>query len=642
MTKWLLVALTAATLAVPLSAEEKPIKLDGFSLKDFQGKEYTLDSFKEQKLLVIVFVNAECPLAKLYGPKLAAMDKEYGTKGVAFIAADPNAQDGITKIAAFARTHQITFPVLKDLNNVLADKLGAQRTPAVFLLDAERIVRYQGRIDDQYGVGSAKNKPEKTELKTAIDELLAGKAVSTPETKVTGCLIGKVAAPKADASVTFSKHIAPILNARCVECHRTGDIAPFTLDTYEQAAGWSEMIREVVDDGRMPPWHADPKYGHFSNERRLTDAEKQLIRKWVDAGAPQGDPKDLPVAPKFSAGWQLSREPDAVVNMRQKPFEVPAEGAVKYLYFKADPGFTEDKWVTEIEVQPGTRSLVHHILVFVVPKGVSEFEAIDGSRTFLGAYVPGLRAFKYPPGMAKKIPADAMLYFEVHYTPNGSPHTDISRIGLCFTDPSKVKYEVKTTAAVGRKLKIPPGAADHTVEATTAAELPEVLLLSVSPHMHLRGKAFQYEAIYPDGKREILLDVPHYDFNWQNNYLLAEPKKLPPGTKIHCTAKFDNSDKNPNNPAPKATVRWGPQTWNEMMIGYFDVALPFKDGKSADITEPYLPVEIPAKGFWIPEENKDLAFFDKDKDGRLSKAEIEAIPELIRRRVVEFLQDYDD
>ena len=279
---------------------------------------------------------------------------------------------------------------------------GRRRSPTAFLLDAERVVRYHGRIDDQYGVGSAKNKPEKTELKTAIDELLSGKAVSTPETKVTGCLISKVAAPKADAAVTFSKHIAPILNARCVECHRTGDIAPFTLDTYEQAAGWSEMIREVIDDGRMPPWHADPKYGHFSNDRRLTDAEKKLIREWVDAGAPQGDLKELPVAPKFSSGWQLSHEPDAVINMRQKPFEVPAEGAVKYLYFLADPGFKEDKWVTEIEVQPGTRSLVHHILVFVFPKGASQFEVIDGSRSFLGAYVPGLSPLCIPLGWRKR------------------------------------------------------------------------------------------------------------------------------------------------------------------------------------------------------------------------------------------------
>jgi len=630
--------LLALLLSASVSSASEPSslgkKIESFSLQDYRGKQHTLADSKDAKLVVVAFIGTECPLAKLYGPKLGKLAKEYEGKGVAFLGIDSNAQDPITAIAAYARIHEISFPILKDLNNKVADQFGAQRTPCVYVLDGDRAIRYAGRVDDQYGIGFQRDKATSTDLVNAIKELLDGNKVTKAETEAQGCFIGRVREPQASSSVTFSKHIAPILNKFCVECHRPGEIGPFELTSYKQAAGWAETIQEVVAENRMPPWHADPKHGTFVNDRRLSDAEKKLVKDWVTAGAPEGDVKDLPKPPSFpDTGWQLPRKPDLVVNMRDRPFDVQAEGTVKYQYFFAASGLKEDKWIEAVEVQPGCRAVVHHILVFAVGAGS---RAIDGggAQGFLAAYVPGLRAKPYPDGMAKKIPANSNLIFQIHYTPNGSKQQDISKVGFVFADPEKVKYEVKTISAANpRDIRIPPGADNYKVEASRALS-GESQLLTFMPHMHVRGKAFMYEAILPDGKKETLLDVPHYDFNWQTAYRLAEPKKFPAGTKIHAVAHFDNSEKNLNNPDPKATVRWGDQTWNEMMIGYFDIATP--KGKASAPTE---DVKIPEGGVDIPPAFRAIFKpFDKNSDNKLDEKEIDALPPVVKQRVMEYIK----
>jgi peroxiredoxin/mono/diheme cytochrome c family protein len=549
-----------------------------FTLQDYRGKEHALADCKDAKLVVLAFLGTECPLAKTYGPRLAKLAKDYEPKGVAFIGIDSNAQDAVTAIAAYARLHEIGFPILKDLNNQVADDLGAERTPEVLVLDGERKLRYRGRVDDQFGIGFVRPEPKRRDLAVALDELLSGKPVTQAETPTQGCLIGRVRQPKAESTVTYSKDIAALFNRRCLECHRSGEIAPFALTNYRSAAGWAETIAEVVREDRMPPWHADPKHGHFANDRRLSDDEKKLIFDWVAAGAPEGDPKDLPKPPTFTAGWELPREPDLVVAMGQLPYEVKAEGTVQYQYFVADTGLKEDKWIEAVQVLPGNRAVVHHILVFALPPGPNARAALAGGGTqgYLAAYVPGLRSSPFPKGMAKKLPAGSKIVFQIHYTPIGSKQLDTSKVAFTFTDPAKVEREVKTISAVNTLINIPPGADSHPVEAKTRAMQPDTLMLGMMPHMHVRGKAFKYEAIYPDGKTEVLLDVPRYDFNWQTSYRFTEPKPLPEGTRVHCVALFDNSEKNLNNPDPTKTVRWGDQTWNEMMIGYFDIAFPKK------------------------------------------------------------------
>jgi peroxiredoxin len=565
-----------ATTLVPATAQAGSSvgkSVADFRLPDHLGQDHALAEFADRDLVVVAFLGTQCPLAKLYAGRLQALADEFSERGVAVVAVMSNSQDSLAEIAAYVRQHNITYPVLKDRRNEVADAFAAERTPQVFLLDRERVVRYQGRVDDQYLVGIVRDKPTRQDLRTAIDELLAGKPISVPETEVMGCIIGRAREPKPDSEVTYSRDIAPIFQARCVECHRAGQIGPFELTSYDEAAGWGEMIAEVVRERRMPPWHADPKHGKFANDRSMPEAEKNLINQWVQNGCPEGDPAALPEPRHFTDGWQLPREPDLVLTM-DETFTVPAEvgrEGVPYQYFRVPTGFTEDKWVMATEVRPGNRAVVHHVIAYVEPPG--------GRRrrdwTFLSAYVPGLRYDPLPAGAAKRVPAGSKLVFEMHYTPNGSVQEDQTEIGLVFTDTDESEVIEVITNEIGNvDFVIPPGAENHVVTATSQPAKEDLTLISLSPHMHLRGKAFRYELVQSTGEREILLDVPAYDFNWQTRYRLAEPRKLPAGSVIFCRAVFDNSERNLANPDPTQSVRWGEQSWEEMMLGFFDVVMP--------------------------------------------------------------------
>jgi mono/diheme cytochrome c family protein len=514
-------------------------------------------------------------LARLYSPRLQKLADDYRTRGVAVVGIDSNAQDSITELGAFARLHNIGFPLLKDPGATVADQFGARRTPEAFVLDERRAVRYHGRIDDQYGVGYMRPEPKHHDLRQAIDELLSGKEVSQLRTEPAGCLIGRAKKPDETSSVTFSKQISRIFNQHCVECHRPGEIGPFALTDYQEVAGWADTIAEVVAEDRMPPWHANPKFGKFAGDRSLTAEDKLLIAAWVAAGAPEGNRAELPNAPRFqSSGWHLPREPDAIIPMSAKPFKVAAEGLIDYQFFAVDQVYNEDKWFVAAEVMPGNRAVVHHLLVFAFTKGLAEALSDGTTDGYLAAYVPGMRPASYPEGMAKRIPAGSHLVFQVHYTANGTEQFDCSKLGLIFTDPRKVQYEILTGSVVRRSIAIPPRIARYRATAEFSHVPEQSYLLSMMPHMHLRGSAFNYQLVSPTGKVQTLLDIPHYDSNWQTTYRLLEPLPLPLGSRVRSTAYFDNSENNPNNPDPSKTVRWGLQARDEMMVGYFDIAVP--------------------------------------------------------------------
>jgi peroxiredoxin/mono/diheme cytochrome c family protein len=564
---WLATALGQETVDQPALIGRK---IADFKLADFRGKEHSLAELADRKAIVVAFVGVECPLVAHYAPRLAELAVRYEAQGVGVLAIDSNQQDSLTELAAFARRHKLEFPVLKDPGNQVADAFVAQRTPEVFLLDQERRVVFCGRIDDQFTYGKQRPEAENTWLTDALDQFLAGEKIVVPQAEAIGCHIGRVLAPKTDSQITYSKQIARIFQDRCVSCHRPGEIAPFALTDYGEVVGWAAMIREVVEERRMPPWHANPAHGKFANDSRLSDEEKDQIVRWVEAGAPEGDKQDLPPPREFAVGWQIG-QPDLVVKMADKPYSVPAKGEVRYQYFVVDPGFKEDKWVQMAECRPGNRAVVHHIIVGVVPPGARPGEqTINGLHSdWLTATAPGARPLILREGMAKMIPAGSRLFFQMHYTPNGTAQEDLSSVGLKFADPATVKKHVGTDKAAFQALRIPPGADNHRVEAYHRFDR-DMLVLAMFPHMHLRGKAFRYTALYPSGESEILLDVPHYDFAWQNHYELAEAKRMPAGTRLHCEAWYDNSETNLANPDPTVTVRWGDQTWEEMMIGYFD------------------------------------------------------------------------
>ncbi|MEX2315565.1 MAG: redoxin domain-containing protein [Pirellulales bacterium] len=544
-------------------------KIENFVLDDYRGTPRSLDDLAAGKLVVVAFMGTECPLANLYTPRLAELAAQFESKDVAFVGINSNQQDSISEVASHATRHGVRFQVLKDPANKIADRFGAVRTPEVFVLDKDRVVRYWGRIDDQFGIGFQKQDANRHDLKLALDELLAGKPVSVATTEAQGCFIGRVKRPDPSGEVTYSNQIARILNDRCVECHHEGQIAPFSLTSFDEVVGWAEMIREVTSQRRMPPWLAAAPHGEFKNNPSLTAEEIELIDRWVENGCPQGNPADLPPPLEYAKGWGISK-PDQIFYMSDKPYTVPADGVVEYRYYTVDPGWKEDRWIEQAEVKVGNAAVVHHVIVFIEQPGEGRFGAPQM------AFAPGMTPRRFEKGTAIRARAGSHLVFQCHYTPNGKSQDDRSYVGFVYADPKDVKREVLGGSCGNMTLEIPPNDGNFKVVARKMF-LRDSYLLGMNPHMHLRGKSFRYELERADGTRELLLDVPRYDFNWQLWYMLKEPKLVPKGSRMVCTAYFDNSADNPANPDPSKLVTWGEQTWDEMMFGFYSTVKPRTD-----------------------------------------------------------------
>jgi hypothetical protein len=408
---------------------------------------------------------------------------------------------------------------------------------------------------------------------------------------------------------TFYGDIVGLLQNNCQSCHRPGEIGPMPLLTYEQARPWAKAIKQAVVSRRMPPWHADRTVGTFHNDPSLPQAAIDTIAAWADAGAPAGNAADAPAPRTFTPGWNIG-EPDLIVEM-PKPYSVPASGTVEYTYIIVPTGFTEDRWVSGTEYRPGNAAVVHHSTVFVRTPGsqwlrkypVGQFFVPDeqipnastprpAATTNAGAgpldariagYVPGRPERLLPEGYSSLIPAGSDIVFQLHYTTNGKATADRSKVGFVFSK-SKPKKRVQAVTVINDRFVIPPGAANHPVSGTGLVNA-DAELLEVYPHMHLRGKSMNLAAIYPDGQREELLRVPNYDFNWQLLYEFEQPKKLPRGTVLAADGAFDNSANNRFNPNPAVEVRWGDQSWDEMMAGFFVLAVPL----DTDVRRMFVP-----------------------------------------------------
>jgi hypothetical protein len=414
----------------------------------------------------------------------------------------------------------------------------------------------------------------------------------------------RAAAPA--SAPTFSRDVAPIFYSKCVGCHRPGEVAPMSLITYKDVRPWASAIREKVTTRVMPPWHADRQYGTFRNDLSLTQREIDTIAAWASTGAGEGNPSDLPALPTFPVGWQIGT-PDQVFEM-QADYQVPASGEIEYQYFEVPTNFTEDKWMQAGEVRAGDKAHVHHIIVYVRepkpsnrpsvlavrpilptgqppappparPPATTRGSAPGGGDAMLVNWAVGEDAPVYLPGTAKRIPAGSTLIFQVHYTTNGKPGVDRSRIGLIFAKEPP-RQEIRTGIIANPLFAIPAGAANHQVEAE-ATFSEDVRVWTMHPHMHLRGKDMTYTVVYPDGRSQIVLNVPKFDFGWQTDYWLAEPLALPKGSKLHVRAHFDNSAANRSNPDPTQVVRWGDQTWEEMMIGFFTYTVEGQPARSS-------------------------------------------------------------
>jgi hypothetical protein len=566
-----------------------------FTLLD--GTRSSLHGDSKSDLTVVAMTSTSCPLSKKYLPTLVEIQRDFTQRGVRFIlvncVATDKEEEMKTAAAGFTSAIDYTF----DRDSRFANHLGATSTTDVFVLDRSHTVVYHGAIDDQYGFGYSIDAPRYTYLRDALEAALDERAILVSATAAPGCVLENKPATVSPSEITYHNQIARLLQRHCVECHREGGVGPFELDTYEDAVAHAPMIREVVDRGIMPPWFAAPSFNPqpqareehppetlaagywlndrspWINDRSLSPTEKQQLLAWIDNKTPAGDPKHSPAPKKFADGWLIGK-PDAVFEFA-KPVKVKATGTMPYQNVLVDTHLDQDHWVQAIEVRPGNPSVVHHVLVFV--QGADDEDgprddAADERGGYWAIYVPGNSTLVYPDGYAKRIPKGAKLRFQMHYTPNGTATQDSTRIGLVYAK-NEPKHEVRVAGVVNPRFQIPPGADNHPVVGSIKNIPTDVQILAFLPHMHLRGKAARYELI-ADGQTRTMLDIPRYDFNWQLLYRYAEPVSVKAGSTLQFTAWYDNSSNNPANPDPNKEVRWGPQTFDEMHLGYVEYIVP--------------------------------------------------------------------
>jgi len=541
-------------------------------LKDTLGQPVSLGG----KTTVLALFSATCPISNKLGPELARLEKECSTSGVAFFLVNAVPGDSADDLAKFVTTYQLKASVIQDSDKALVSALAATTTTEAFLLDAARTLVYRGAVNDQYGLGYSKDKAQRHYLREALAAHAAGLPPKFAATTAPGCALDVKPAAPAVTTVTYHHQIARIMQANCVECHHTGGLAPFALETRSDLLENAGMIKKQITRGAMPPWFAAPVAGRhespWANDRSLSEQDKADLLAWLDSDRPEGDPKDAPIARRFQESWTIGK-PDYVVQI-PRPISIKAEGTMPYQFVVADTTLTEDRWVQGYEIVPTDRSVVHHVIVNVHDgKGGKIRDREEGNGGgYWAAYVPGNSSKVYPAGFARKLPAGAKMSFQIHYTPSGKATTDQLRIGLIFAKEPP-HYAVKTLELADHKLNIPPNEPNH-VETMSRVLPTDITIMAFVAHMHVRGKSFKYEVTLPDGKTETLLDIPRYDFNWQLRYDYKQPRTIPRGSTMKITAVFDNSAGNPANPDPNKTVHWGQQTFDEMMIGYAETFVP--------------------------------------------------------------------
>jgi hypothetical protein len=538
-----------------------------FNLVDLRGKNHQLRR-TEAKAVVLFFTGNGCPIARKSVDKIKSLHDRFGTN-VDFWLVNTYTQDSFEDCEKEYRDFGMRpLTYLRDPNQALALVLDVERTAQVVAVrrDTWRVF-YQGAIDDQLSEGAQKPDAEHKFLEDALVEFMAGKEITTPRTEPHGCLINFSVEDPSDDANFYSKKVAPLLGAHCVQCHREGGIGPWAMDSYAHVKDYARMIQEVLLTRRMPPWHADPAFGHWANDRSLTAEQTQILLRWIASGAPQGNNGDPLTEPLPSlTDWPLG--PPSFTVKLPGPESIPASGVLDYRHLAVDLPITNDVWLAGLDVKPSNRLVVHHVIVRAKwPDGPDDG---SGYGINLSGWAPGMVNARFEPGTGKLLPANAKLDLEMHYTTVGSPQTDQTQVAF-YLLPEKPEREITTRSALQLDLDIPPGTDESRDSAVYGFKKPATIY-SLMPHMHLRGKWMRFELLSPSGKRETLLNVPRYDFNWQTVYHLAQPRHVPAGSWLLVTGGFDNSAQNPSNPASGKRVQFGLQSWDEMFIGFFDAA----------------------------------------------------------------------
>lgn len=532
------------------------------TFKDIRCVTRSLNDLGEAKGYALVFLNTSCPIAQRYVPRLKELNDKYSEQGIQVVAVYNSQAETPRDIAAHGLAAGLKFPLVWDEEQKCTKALGVERVPQAVLLDAGKHVVYSGRIDDQYRTGGAQPQVGRHDLTEAIDELLAGKPVSVAETTVDGCKVTPWKDPKFDFKVTFHEHVETILQKKCQNCHHDGAATPFALVTYDEAKAQGEMLAEVVRDGRMPPWYAHAEFGHFTNDPTLSANDRDLMQAWVLGGMERGDAAKAPNPLEFAKSkWRIG-EPDLVLTTA-KPITIQASGYIPYNYVFLQPPFADDTYVDAIEILPHNRAVVHHCNAFYVDATTRQ----AGSNTFITGYVPGGVPFVMQPGIAQRIPKNAVIGLQIHHVTTGKEEESMISIGFRFAKGT-VDKTTHFTLLDPRNIAIPPGDAFYEMKAQKKIS-EDSTLLGLFTHMHLRGRDMTFSAKYPDGKSETLLQIPNYNFEWQIGYVCPDNKvKIPAGTEMAAVAHFDNSKFNPYNPDPKRKVPYGDQSYDEMFNGF--------------------------------------------------------------------------
>ncbi len=559
-----LVALAGAAGAASGDDERVAVgqRVERFELVDTRYLRRSLDELGPREASVVVFTTVECPLAQRYLPRLAALEREMRGRGVRFLGLDVGPTTTLVEVAAFAVEAGAAFPFGKDFDGDAVRALGAERTPEVCVLDAAGVLRYRGRVDGQFRFGGARPSTGREDLREALEDVLAGREVRVPETAVDGCPIpASRAARPGPSPPTWSEHVAPLVQRYCQDCHHDGGSAPFALVEARDVADRADVVAEAVAQQRMPPWFASPDYGSFHEGRLMSARERETIAAWIAAGTPLGDPELAPPPRTFErAEWRIG-EPDLVLRSPRE-VEVPADGYVPYQYTILPYVFTRDTWLARVEIKPQNPRVLHHANLAYVALGES-----FSQDNFITGQVPGGSAMTLPEGVAVLVPAGSVLALQMHYVTSGERATDRIAVGLSYPR-EPVRKRLRHEQVQSRRFEIPPGAPAHEVVGRRKLDADSIGI-GMFAHMHVRGRDMRFVAKRPGAEDETLLLVPNYNFDWQMAYEWERGAvRFPAGTVLECLAHFDNSPFNPYNPDPAATVRFGLQTYHEMMYGF--------------------------------------------------------------------------
>jgi peroxiredoxin len=563
---WHAVPAGQETTGRPASAASESTPAGDFSLLDHQGAFHHLYGSASDRAIVLYTNGIGCNVVAANLSKLQDLRAAYEAKGVRFFLIDSNDGETRENLQQYAQRFKIALPILLDSNQLVADQLGIDRTGVALLIDPRtRRVVFRGPVDDQTDFEVQKPSAEHRYLADAVKALLAGRPITPASTRSPGCLISKTHAASPVADAEYTTRIAPILLAKCQSCHRTGGGAPWAMTNHQTVRRWSAMIKEVLMTARMPPWHADPEIGHFQFDRSLSADDKIALVRWIDAGAPRGSGSDpLPEAPTGVEAWPLGK-PDLLLEVPS--IAVPATGVVPYLYETVKTALPNGVWIRDAYVQVSNTPVTHHVLVYLNAGSPTRF-----ADNWIAGYTPGViyRAASEDKGLRREagtfMPAGSTVQFQIHIAPTGVAGENTVRLGLYFRDTPPA-YELSSPGVGDTEFSIPPFVREHKMAAEKRIDEP-VVLFGLAPHMHYRGSHAKFTAVYPDGRREELLSVPAYHFNWQTAYYFDTPKMLPAGTVIQFTGAFDNSRDNVLNPDPSQTVTFGQKTTDEMFIGY--------------------------------------------------------------------------